>query len=98
MPAPSRSGASPRGWTISGNPQTATVEFRNPHGQRYDPNPATLGDTERVIEANRQAGVTPGPDTITPIELGARYDHELTIWIMANLPKPDPASAEPPTG
>ena len=73
-----------RGWTITGNPETGDIEFRNPNGRTY----------LAVIQQNLTSGIEPGPDTIIPAGRGERYDHELTIWAIANRPRPD--SAEPP--
>ena len=78
-----------RGWTVTGNPETGTVVFRNPAGRPYVPNPpATTADPDRPAETNRQSGIRPDPDTITPKGYGHPYDHELTIWMLANAARP----------
>ena len=82
-----------RGWTITANPETGDIEIRNPNGHPY-PTSDTPGDPTAVIHENQAAGIEPGPDTIIPAGRGERYDHELTIWAIANRPRPD--SAEPP--
>ena len=92
MPAPSRRHPK-RGWIIAGNPETGHIEVRNPNG-RTCPTSKTTGDPDAVMRENLAAGIEPGPDTIIPAGRGERYDHELTIWAIANRPRRD--SAEPP--
>ena len=79
---------------MTGNPETASVEFSNPNGR---PCPtASTGDADVDVHQNVAAGILPGPDTIIPAGLGERYDHELTIWAIVNRPRND--STESPTG
>ena len=78
-----------RGWTVTGNPETCTLVFRTPDGRPYRPATQCHGHPDEPVHQNRDHGINPTPDTIIPTERGARYDHELTVWIRANRPQPD---------
>ena len=78
-----------RGWTVTGNPETRTLLFRTPDGRPYRPAAQCHGHPDEPARQNRDHGINPTPDTIIPTERGARYNHELTVWIRANHPRPN---------
>ena len=73
-------------------PETGDIEVRNPNGRTY-PARKTTGDPDQIIRENLAAGIEPGPDTIIPAGRGERFDHDLTIWAIVNLPRPDAAES-----
>lgn len=85
-----------RGWTIMRDPSTGRVVWRRPDGRLLDPGGLVPGgDPEAIVDKSI------GPDTIVPTDHGGRYDHELTVWMLANRDGWDPGpdtSATPSDG
>ena len=73
------------GWAIVADEKHGWV-FRRPDGTVFSAERMLTGEasTEALLANNREAGVDPGPEAITPAGLGERYVHEMTIWTLVN--------------